>query len=65
MVPLLVAPKTVAPLASQHPLETRKVWDGVSQALLKKDYGTASKEKMALEQKQRDEAEDRKVKGIK
>ncbi|ORY73073.1 hypothetical protein BCR35DRAFT_354204 [Leucosporidium creatinivorum] len=57
--------KTVAPLADQHPLETRKVWDSVSQALLSKDYGTASKNKMALEQKQRDEAEERKQKGIK
>ncbi|KDE05084.1 hypothetical protein MVLG_04524 [Microbotryum lychnidis-dioicae p1A1 Lamole] len=63
MVPLLVAPKSVAPIEQQDPLETRKVWDDVSQALLRKDFSTAGKNKRALEQRQRDNAEARKKSG--
>ncbi|GAA5853278.1 hypothetical protein JCM8547_000266 [Rhodosporidiobolus lusitaniae] len=63
LVPLSVAPKSVAPLSSQDPLETRKVWSPVIDALLKKDYSTASKEKLRIEQEQRDKAEERKKKG--
>lgn len=63
MVPLLVVPKTVAPLEAQDALETRKVWDSVSQALLAKDYTTASKNKQSLEQDQRDLADARKKAG--
>lgn len=55
--------KVVAPLDEQHELETRKVWHPVTQALRKKDWPSASKHKVALEQKQRDEAAERKKKG--
>ncbi|KAI5474183.1 hypothetical protein MNV49_003987 [Pseudohyphozyma bogoriensis] len=63
LVPLAVAPKTVAPLDQQHELETRKVWSSVTNALLVKDWNTASKAKQALEQEQRNKAEERKKKG--
>ncbi|KAM0791001.1 hypothetical protein ACM66B_004301 [Microbotryomycetes sp. NB124-2] len=60
MVPLAVQPKTVAPLSEQDELETRRVWEPVSKALLDKDFSLASKNKQALEQKQRDKAAERK-----
>ncbi|KAK4048099.1 hypothetical protein OIV83_004969 [Microbotryomycetes sp. JL201] len=60
MVPLAVQPKVVAPLSEQDELETRRVWEPVSKALLDKDFGLASKNKQTLEQKQRDQAAERK-----
>lgn len=63
MVPLAVAPKTVAPLDQQDPRESRKVWAGVTEALLAKNYSLASKRKQELEQAQRDRAEERKKTG--
>lgn len=63
MVPLGVAPKTVAPLDAQDALETRKIWSGVTDALVAKNYSLASKRKQELEQKQRDKAEARKKAG--
>lgn len=63
LLPLAVVPKAVAPLDSQAPHETRKVWEPVVDALHKKDYSTASKEKQRIEQEQRDLAEERKKNG--
>ncbi|BGP27161.1 oxysterol-binding protein [Rhodotorula toruloides] len=63
LLPLNVVPKAVAPLDEQGPMETRKVWASVADALNKKDYITASKEKQRIEQEQRDKAEERKKKG--
>ncbi|GAA5915706.1 hypothetical protein JCM6882_004120 [Rhodosporidiobolus microsporus] len=63
LLPLSVVPKTVAPLEDQDALETRRVWQPVSEALYKKDYSTASREKQRIEQEQRDKAEERKKKG--
>jgi len=63
LLPLAVAPKTVAPLDEQDELETRRVWAPVIDALLKKDFSTASREKQRIEQVQRDKAEERKKKG--
>lgn len=63
LLPLNVVPKAVAPLEEQGPMETRKVWSTVVDALNKKDYSTASKEKQRIEQEQRDKAEERKKKG--
>ncbi|SCZ96037.1 BZ3500_MvSof-1268-A1-R1_Chr8-1g09961 [Microbotryum saponariae] len=54
---------TLNAIEQQDPLETRKVWDDVSQALLRKDFSTAGKNKQALEQHQRDKAEGRKKSG--
>ncbi|KAG1741546.1 uncharacterized protein EDB91DRAFT_1131081 [Suillus paluster] len=61
---LFVVPKQVRPLEQQLPIESRKLWDPVTTRLLAKEYGEATKAKLAIEQKQRDEAGERKKKGI-
>ncbi|GAA6017521.1 hypothetical protein JCM11491_006851 [Sporobolomyces phaffii] len=63
LVPLKVFPKSVAPLETQDPLETRKVWQPVCEALYKKDWNSATREKQRIEQEQRDKAEARKKNG--
>lgn len=60
---LFVVPKKVRPLERQLPNESRKLWDAVTTRLLAKEYGEATKAKLAIEQKQRDEAGERKKKG--
>jgi hypothetical protein len=40
------------------------LWETVTSRLLKKEFGDATKEKVAIEQKQRDEAAERKRKGL-
>lgn len=61
---LRVVPKEVRPLEKQLPHESRKLWRNVTDNLLKKEYSEATKEKVAIEQRQRDEAAERKRKGI-
>jgi oxysterol-binding protein-related protein 9/10/11 len=61
---LRVIPKMVRPLERQLPHESRKLWEGVTSRLLRKEFGEATKEKVMIEQKQRDEAAERKRKGI-
>ncbi|KAG6885560.1 hypothetical protein C0993_012803 [Termitomyces sp. T159_Od127] len=61
---LQVLPKTVRPLEKQLPCESRKMWAKVTDHLLKKEYPDANKEKVAIEQRQRDEAAERKRKEI-
>lgn len=60
---LQTIPKVVRPLEKQLPKESRKLWEGVTTKLLNKEYGDATKHKLALEQRQRDEASERKRKG--
>jgi len=60
---LKVVPKTVRPLEKQLPDESRKLWEGVTSKLLEKEFGDATKEKVRIEQKQRDDAAERKRKG--
>nr|KAJ3419458.1 hypothetical protein HK105_006938 [Polyrhizophydium stewartii] len=48
-----VAPKIVRPVEEQDPLESRRVWRAVTDALHAKDYSTATKEKRAIEDRQR------------
>jgi len=60
---LQIIPKVVRPLEKQFPRESRKLWENVTSKLLSKEYGDATKHKLALEQKQRDEASERKRKG--
>lgn len=48
-----IVAKLVAPLAKQDPQESRRLWHGVSQALLLQDYGKASTEKAIIEDQQR------------
>lgn len=61
---LSVIPKVVRPVEKQLPHESRKLWDSVTDKLLKKEFSEATREKVAIEQKQRDEAAERKKKGI-
>ncbi|KAF9457913.1 hypothetical protein BDZ94DRAFT_157704 [Collybia nuda] len=61
---LSVIPKVVRPIEKQLPHESRRLWDSVTDRLLKKEFSDATREKVAIEQKQRDEAAERKKKGI-
>jgi hypothetical protein len=61
---LEVTPKTVRPLEKQLPNESRKLWESVTTRLLKKEFSDATKEKIIIEQRQRDIAADRKKKGV-
>lgn len=53
-------PKTVRPLSEQLPNESRKLWEGVTSSLLKKEYSEANRIKQQIEQRQRDLAVERK-----
>lgn len=57
-------PKAVRSLENQLPTESRRLWDPVTSRLLKKEYSEATKFKQAIEQKQRDDAAERKNKGM-
>lgn len=57
-------PKAVRPLENQISTESRKLWDPVTSRLLKKEYSEATKFKQAIEQKQRDDAAERRNKGV-
>jgi hypothetical protein len=61
---LNVIPKEVRPLEKQLPHESRKLWANVTDRPLTKEFSEATKEKVAIVQKQRDEAAERKRKGI-
>jgi hypothetical protein len=61
---LKVIPKAVRPIEKQLPNESRKLWHDVTTWLIKKEYGEATKHKLAIEQKQRDEAAERKRQGV-
>lgn len=63
LTPLAVIPKSVPPLHEQDDLETQKVWDVVTQALLAKEWNVATKAKLAVEAAQRVKAEERKTTG--
>lgn len=60
---LQVVPMEVRPLEKMLPSESRKLWENVTSNLLKKDYSEATKEKVTIEQRQRDDAAERKKKG--
>ncbi|KAJ7089220.1 hypothetical protein B0H15DRAFT_780149 [Mycena belliarum] len=64
MSALEVLPKTVRPVEKQLPHESRRLWDNVTTRLLKKEFSDATKEKVNIEQRQRDIAADRKRKGV-
>lgn len=60
---LLLVPKRVRPLETQHAYESRKLWENVTNNLLAKEYGEATKHKHTIEQRQREKAAERKKKG--
>ena len=53
----------VRPLESQEDMESRKIWKDVTEAILNKEFGTATKHKQTIEQQQRETAAERKRKG--
>ncbi|KAF5314203.1 hypothetical protein D9758_018947 [Tetrapyrgos nigripes] len=60
---LFPVPKQVRPLDRQEKYECRKLWEGVTSRLLKEEFSEATKEKVVIEQRQRDEAGERRRKG--
>ncbi|PWN96789.1 hypothetical protein FA09DRAFT_299451 [Tilletiopsis washingtonensis] len=52
----------VRPLKAQQEMESRKIWEPVTNAIIAKDYSGATKAKQDIEQKQRDTAAERKRK---
>ena len=56
-------PKTVRALDKQLPYESRKLWSDVTDRLVKKEFGEATKAKLSIEQRQRDQAAERKRTG--
>lgn len=60
---LVPCERDVRPLTEQEPNESRRVWQGVTDALLSKQYGKATQIKHQVEQHQRDLAEQRKRTG--
>jgi hypothetical protein len=61
---LHVVPKAVRALAQQGPRESRRMWEPVTTRLERKEFGEATKHKQVIEQRQRDDAAERKRKGI-
>jgi hypothetical protein len=64
LTPLRAVPKTVRPISKQHPTESRRLWGSLTSRLLRKEYGEATRAKHVIEQRQRDEAAERKRRGI-
>lgn len=61
---LQVLPKYVRSIEKQIPFESRKLWESVTDNLVRKEYSEATRAKVAIEQRQRDDAAERKKKGI-
>ncbi|GAC97547.1 predicted oxysterol binding protein [Pseudozyma hubeiensis SY62] len=55
--------KSVRPLSAQDEMESRRIWDPVTQAILSKKFSEATKQKQDIEQKQRNTAAERKRQG--
>ncbi|KAF2732816.1 hypothetical protein EJ04DRAFT_578122 [Polyplosphaeria fusca] len=58
--PLFPVPKIVPPMDEQLPNESRKFWDGVTSAIVNKQYSLATTLKQEIEDKQRQSAARRK-----
>jgi len=58
---LALIPKSVRGLEEQDTQESRKLWDPVTQNLVSKNWGEATKQKQVIEQRQRDMAAQRKA----
>jgi hypothetical protein len=59
--PLDPVPKIVPPLDQQLPNESLKFWEGVTNAIVGKQYGLATNLKTEIEEKQRQKAAERKA----
>lgn len=62
LTPLTPVPKIVPAEEDQLPNESRRFWKDVTAAILNKQFAEATRIKQALEQRQRDKAEERKAK---
>lgn len=51
---LALIPKLVRPLEEQDAQESRRMWHRVTENLLEKNWSEATKQKHAIEQRQRD-----------
>ncbi|KAL1743969.1 hypothetical protein HDZ31DRAFT_39686 [Schizophyllum fasciatum] len=60
---LQVLPKSVRPMEEMDEYESRKLWGKVTEHLNNKEYSEATREKIEIEQRQRDMASERKKKG--
>lgn len=63
VTPLVPVIKKCPPQELQLPNESRKFWGGVTEAIEKKQFGTATERKTALEERQRERAAERQAKG--
>ena len=59
LVPLMPVPKIVPPEEDQLPNESRVFWKSVTDAILGKQYGEATKAKQVIEERQREKAAER------
>lgn len=57
--PLSVAPKSVPPMEKQLPNESLKLWGGVTDAIVSKQFSKATALKQDLEEAQREKARER------
>ncbi|KAI1505155.1 hypothetical protein F5X99DRAFT_369813 [Biscogniauxia marginata] len=57
--PLAVAPKSLPPKEKQAENESLQLWDGVTQAILSKQFSKATTVKVELEERQREKARER------
>jgi len=60
---ILPVPNVVRPVANQAPFESRRLWENVTNNLVKRNFSEATKHKQAIEQAQRDRAAERKKTG--
>ncbi|KAH8924235.1 Oxysterol-binding protein [Atractiella rhizophila] len=61
----VITEKTVTPESEQEPLESRRLWSKVTEAIKKKDMNAATEEKTVIEDRQREEAKAREARGEK
>ena len=59
-----IIPKVVRPLEKQLENESWRLWESVTDNLVKREFGEVTREKVGIEQRQRDEATERKRKGV-
>ncbi|KIJ92213.1 hypothetical protein K443DRAFT_135342 [Laccaria amethystina LaAM-08-1] len=64
MLTMEVIPKVVRPLERQLENESWRLWESITDNLVKREFGEAMREKVGIEQRQRDEAAERKRRGV-
>jgi hypothetical protein len=64
LIPLSVHPKIIPPEPMQLENESLRFWDGVTSAILAKEFSKATTVKQEIEEKQRDKAKMRQEKGV-